>query len=173
MEDYVWHTWYSKVDFLQFSFKSMSFTEVDDASVEIEASKVLVDPLELRRVYGDPRKYCSRRSRRIIDRAKALSALIWCCTACRGSKNFRFMKAQSLLSSQSEIWRALPIQRRHLGHLREESSSNLSKHSRHRIWLQRSRTGSFTISIHMGQSRSSSVSDSKSRAGLSSADRRA
>lgn len=84
-------------------------------------------------------------------------------TAMTGRRNLLRMNSHSSVSSQSPMRLVPPIHRRHFGHLRLESSTNLSKHSRQRRWLHFNRTGSVTISMQMGQSRSSTVSDSKSQ----------
>ena len=65
-----------------------------------------------------------------------------------GARNFFRMKSHNLVSSQSDIRRVPPIHRLHFGHLRVDNSNNLSKHSRHSRWLQRSRTGSVQVNLY-------------------------
>ena len=87
--------------------------------------------------------------------------------------NFSWMNSHKSLSTQLEIiLRVPPIHLLHLGHLRVDTSKSLSKHSRHMRWLQRSLTGSFTMSRQIGQSKSSAVSWLKSRQGRGTSERR-
>ena len=87
--------------------------------------------------------------------------------------NFSLMNSHNSLSTQLEIiLRVPPIHLRHLGHLRVDTSKSFSKHSRHMRWLQRSLTGSFTMSRQIGQSKSSAVSWLKSRQGRRTSERR-